>query len=435
MDRNTPAVTRFGLTLAALFAIGACGSEDPATIPQAAAGGATGSGATGSGATGDTGSGASSGSDSGPAPTEPALTFTAVALGVSNATDFAFVPGHDDEILVIQKEGGVHRLRLGGSTATELEQTTIDVFSDEGCGLHSLAFDPAFVDNGFVYLGRCADALTSTLSRYELGALSALEASAAEIMSLTISAQPDEFWHRWGSIGFEPDGETMWGLLGDHFLRDLAQDPSTRHGSILRFKPNREAGGSGFEPAEGNAFDDDADADPAVYAWGLRSPWRGHRDSASRFWVGDVGQSTWEEVNLVSAPGQNLGWPLAEGECEEDCADLRDPLIAFGRSSEDPYVAEDPLTEPATKRAVWVGVTYEAPSVDRYFGLLDGLLLYGDFFTGWVRGVKVDEDGAIDVDRSLGHLVDVTSMRLGPDGYLYALTLDGKLHRAEQIVD
>jgi hypothetical protein len=28
----------------------------------------------------------------------------------------------------------------------------------------------------------------------------------------------------------------------------------------------------------------------------------------------------------------------------------------------------------------------------------------------------------------------VTSMKLGPDGYWYVLTLDGKLHRAQQTI-
>lgn len=368
-------------------------------------------------------------------PTEPKLRFVPIKLGVSRATDFEFVPGADDELLVITQAGNVQRTRLSGNSASALAAGKLTVFEEAGCGLLSMVFDPEFTSNGYVYFGRCRDMLTSTLSRYDLSSLSELEASEAEIMSITVESMPPEQWHRWGSLGFEPDGETMWALHGDMFVRELAQDVTTRHGSLLRFLPNREADGSGFSAVEGNAADTISDADPTVYSYGLRSPWRGYRDSNGRFWVGDVGLETTEEVDLISEPGQNMGWPNAEGPCKKSCAALTDPLLSFGRSSDEPYVIEDPDTEPAVRRAVWVGAGYEAPSVDRYYGLLDGVVLYGDFFTGWVRGAQVDDDGALTSDRLLGHLTDVTSVKVGPDGYLYLLTLGGTLYRAEQVVE
>ena len=368
-------------------------------------------------------------------PSEPKLTFVPIRLGVSRATDFEFLPGTADELLVITQAGKVQHSRINANQATTLGAGTLSVFDEAGCGLLSMAFDPEFASNGYVYFGRCRDALTSTLSRYELGSLAALEASESEIMSISVESMPPELWHRWGSLGFEPDGQTMWALHGDMFVRDLAQDVTTRHGSLLRFAPNREPGGSGYTTVPGNAVDTISNAEPTVYSYGLRSPWRGYRDSNGRFWVGDVGLETTEEVDLISEPAQNLGWPGAEGACQVACQSLTDPLLSFGRSSEDPYVIEDPDTEPATKRAVWVGAGYEAPSVDRYYGLLDGMVPYGDFFTGWVRGARVDDDGTVTTDRLLGHLTEVTSVKLGPDGYLYLLTLGGTLYRAQQVLE
>jgi glucose/arabinose dehydrogenase len=367
-------------------------------------------------------------------PTEPALRFDLIALGLRAATDFVFLPGRGDQLLVTSQDGTVSKLQLGDGEVTLLGSTRLEVFYKDGCGLLSVALDPSYLDNGYVYLARCSDLRTSTLSRYELGELSELAASEAPIMTLAIDSDPPEIWHRWGSLGFEPDGETMWALHGDMFMREMAQDASTRQGSLLRFRPNREAGGAGYEPADGNAIDLLPEADPAVYAYGLRSPWRGYRDRSGNFWVGDVGLVSAEEVDLVNEPGQNLGWPRAEGACEEACEGLREPLLSFGRKSDEPYALEDPDTEPSTKRAVWMGVKYEEPTVDRYYGLLDDVVLYGDYFAGWVRGVKVDDDGALAVDRLLGHLPAVTSVRLGPDGYLYLLTIGGNLYRAEQVV-
>lgn len=403
----------------------ASGSPSEPTLP--------GGGSSAGGGENQGGSGGSEGPVQEP-PTSPALRFERIELGVSGPTDFQFIPGTENEVLVTAHNGAIHHLRLSEGEAAELDTGALEVFWKEGCGLLSLAFDPAFTDNGFVYLARCSDLHTSTLSRYRFGPLSELAATEAEIMTLTIPADPPEIWHRWGSMGFEPDGETMWALHGDMFVRELAQDITTAHGSLLRFIPNRDPEGAGYEPAVGNAVDLMPEAEPTVYAYGLRSPWRGYLDRDGRYWIGDVGLITAEEINLVTEPTQNLGWPTAEGRCAESCESLTEPLLTFGRASDEPYVLEDPDTEPATKRAVWLGVRYEEPAAQRYYGLLDDLVLYGDFFTGWVRGVKVDAQGRIEQDVLLGHLTEVTSVRLGPDGYLYLLTLNGGLYRAKQVL-
>jgi hypothetical protein len=113
---------------------------------------------------------------------------------------------------------------------------------------------------------------------------------------------------------------------------------------------------------------------------------------------------------------------------------LTNPVASYGRASDEPYVLEDPDTEPATRRAIWVSQPYENPSKDRYYGLFDDSVIFGDFFTGWVRQLRVDEDGELLDDRSIAHMVRVTSWKTGPDGYMYVLNLDGVLHRAMQVL-
>lgn len=73
------------------------------------------------------------------------------------------------------------------------------------------------------------------------------------------------------------------------------------------------------------------------YAWGLRNPWGMSFDRGDLF-VADVGQSSWEEVNLVDRGG-NYGWNIREGSAcfrKRSCADtgphgepLRDPVIEY----------------------------------------------------------------------------------------------------------
>jgi glucose/arabinose dehydrogenase len=413
-------------------------SEKASPGSGGAGGGGGGSTGTGTGgvdsAAGQGGDASTGGTDFVP-PTEPELDFVPISLPLSGATDFDFVPGGKLEILVSTKAGALHHLQLTGESTTSIAHGQLpDVFTDQGCGVLALAFDPGFASNSFVYAGRCVDEVTTTLSRYDMSDLDSIGSSEAEIMTVTSEEPPPEDWHRWGSMGFEPDGETMWALLGDLFFREQAQDIASKPGSLLRFVPNRAVGGSGFEPAEGNPFSDSEEGDASVYAYGLRSPWRGTRDAKGRFWVGDVGEYTVEEINLITDAGENFGWPLHEGDCKSDCDDLVNAVTSWGRASDHPYVLEDPDSEPATKRAAWVGVVYEAPSVDRYYGLLDGLLLFGDFFMGWVRGLAVNDDGELRVDRLLGHLTEVTAVRIGPDGYIYLLTYGGTLYRAIQVV-
>jgi uncharacterized repeat protein (TIGR03806 family) len=120
-------------------------------------------------------------------------------------------------------------------------------------------------------------------------------------------------WHHFGQLQFGPDGGLYLGS-GDGGEAGRAQDPSSLHGKILRIDVN------GMTSAE--------------HARGLRNPWRFSFDGAE-LWVGDVGQQTWEEVNLVTAGG-NYGWPTYEGpQCmRSDCGTpgLIPPVHSFGRS-------------------------------------------------------------------------------------------------------
>lgn len=71
---------------------------------------------------------------------------------------------------------------------------------------------------------------------------------------------------------------------------------------------------------------------PELYSIGWRNPWRGGMDRGDRqtgegrgrVFMGDVGQSAWEEINILESRG-NFGWPAREGpQCykEELCGNI-----------------------------------------------------------------------------------------------------------------
>ena len=95
----------------------------------------------------------------------------------------------------------------------------------------------------------------------------------------------------------------------------------SQSGKILRIDPETGAG------IPSNPYFEESDPTaPRSRVWttGLRNPFRmairpetGSHQAADgdpgALFVGDVGASDWEELNVVTAPGQNFGWPLTEG--------------------------------------------------------------------------------------------------------------------------
>ena len=86
---------------------------------------------------------------------------------------------------------------------------------------------------------------------------------------------------------------------------------------MLRIDP-RPVGGRPYGIPADNPFVDRAEARPEIWAYGLRNPWRYSFDrETGDLWIGDVGQSAWEEVDLQpsgSSGGENYGWNRMEGD-------------------------------------------------------------------------------------------------------------------------
>jgi len=116
-----------------------------------------------------------------------------------------------------------------------------------------------------------------------------------------------------------------------------AQLVDNLNGKILRidrFTGQGVASNPFFDPSFPNA------ARSKVFALGFRNPYRMYRlpgtgssnaidGNPGTLMVGDVGWSTWEELNIVDAKGQNFGWPLYEGLTEDtmyfDYASISNP--------------------------------------------------------------------------------------------------------------
>jgi glucose/arabinose dehydrogenase len=355
------------------------------------------------------------------------LRFQEIALpdDLDFITDFAFVPG-TAEAFVTTKDGRVVHVELREDRARQLGEFRIEqVYDAEDCGLIALALDPDFDENGFAYVGFCTGIRESGVYRVNLGVdYDAVPSTLAEIVSVAASpvdADRERPWHNVGSLDFGPEKE-LWVAFGDKTRFTPASDPGNHLGSLLRIVPNRDPDGSGFTPHPDNPFIGSDEYSEAIYAYGLRSPWRLAIDHRGRAFVGDVGSNVAEEINLVDAPGLNFGWPDSEGPCEQDCDDVVDPLLSYDREFDHPYVLDDEDVNPLGTRVVQVGVEYEDRGNDRYSTRLQHRLIYGEFCIGWLRALGVSAAGKIVEDTYIGHMNHVSAWRQGEDGYLYAST-------------
>ena len=127
--------------------------------------------------------------------------------------------------------------------------------------------------------------------------------------------------HNGGEIAFGPDGYLYVGIGDGGGANDVGtghteglgngQDLTKLLGKILRYDVSTP--GIAQIPAD-NPFVNDTEAEPAIYAYGFRNPWRFSFDAGGeqRLFCTDVGQNLIEEVDIITKGG-NYGWNIKEG--------------------------------------------------------------------------------------------------------------------------
>jgi quinoprotein glucose dehydrogenase len=214
---------------------------------------------------------------------------------------------------------------------------------------------------------------------------------------------PAFYYHVGGALAFGPDG-MLYLTTGDRLMPELAQDPGSLAGKILRYQP------------DGGIPEDNPIPGSPVYALGLRNPqgmaW--HPESGELFAI-DHGPTFMpqereryghDEVNLI-LPGANYGWPEVVGREE-------DPRFQRSLADWTPAVAPSDMA------------FYTGTGMPEWQGNLFISGLRGE----QLRRVVLERTGTaaepwrIVHDESLYHfkLGRLRAIRMGPDGYLYFTT-------------
>jgi glucose/arabinose dehydrogenase len=228
--------------------------------------------------------------------------------------------------------------------------------------------------------------------------------------------------HNGGTIRFGPDG-SLYMATGDgggvaKIHGRNARDLQSLLGKVLRIDPLPRAGKPYTVPRD-NPYVGRPGRDE-IYAYGLRNPFRFSFDRG-RIAIGDVGQNSWEEVDILptgDVNGVNFGWPAWEGNHAYTGAPGPDPPTF--------PIFEYPH-HPAC--AVIGGVVVRDPDLLS----LDGRYLYGDRCVPDLRSLipVVSSQQAVGGAPIGVSAPELTGINAGLNGHVYFTAGDGAFRLTE----
>jgi glucose/arabinose dehydrogenase len=378
-----------------------------------------------------------------------------LATGLSGPLDVAFAPDADRRY--VAEQPGTVRVHgsdgLRSSPLLDLRDSVVTGFEQ---GVLGIALHPDFADTRRLFVRYSAPSRPGTpdgyshtfvLSEFRVTAdgRSVVDGSERTVMEIS---QPQAN-HNAGAIVFGPDGYLFvavgdGGAGGDQGRGHVddwydgvgggnGQDVTENLlGSILRIDVGERRGGytvPGDNPLVGRAGLDEQ------YAWGFRNPWRLAVDGETLY-AGDVGQSRFEELDVVEGGG-NYGWNVKEGtHCFEaaSCPDTTPGGVREGERLRDPVIEYPHSGDPVSGISIIAGNVYRGSAIPG----LEGSYVFGDYqaegelFVAEPANSGLWETGTLAVtDGDAGRLEQVLSFGR-EDGELYVLgtgTGGGGLYR------
>lgn len=327
-----------------------------------------------------------------------------------------------EKLFLVSQKGKI--LIFDGSNKSDTGELFLDISKKTNTGgneegLLGLAFDPNYSKNKrfFVYYS-AANPRRSVLSMFTTKENNTNKADVdSEIVILEI-AQPYKN-HNGGAIAFGPDGNLYIGVgdggsAGDP--RNFAQNKNSFLGKILRINVGNASEAIPYQVPSDNPFVNDIDVKKEIWAFGLRNPWRFSFDSQNGdLWAGDVGQSDYEEINLIHKGG-NYGWNVMEG------AHCFKPRQSCNQSN-----LENPIFEYSSRGnancSIIGGYVYRGSKVSD----IKGKYIFGDYCTGkiWYLDPKNPMNAKLLIDSSL----KITSFGESYDGEIYIISMKNKIHK------
>jgi len=245
------------------------------------------------------------------------LSLEPVADGLTSPTNLVVTPDGSARY-VVDQVGTMHEIGAEDFIEDPYLDFTDRVEVSSERGLLGAAFHPDYPEDPRLFLRYSVPRREGTPSDYtHTELLTELDAPPESGPDLGTEETLIEFpsptiYHQAGTIVFGPD-DYLYVAMGEGTKREFAQDVRTNLlGAIHRIDVDGETGDKPYGIPEDNPFaGDGTDRRPEYFAWGFRNPWRMSFNEGDLV-VGDVGNYSWEEVDVVEK-GQNYGWPYREG--------------------------------------------------------------------------------------------------------------------------
>jgi len=313
-----------------------------------------------------------------------------VASGFTTPLDIQQAGDGSGRLFVVEQEGRIKIIQNGNVVGTPYLDISGAIVSGGETGLLGLAFHPSFSTNGCFYVNYTSNRngnLQTFISEFRASSAAANTVNTTSEANLFTVNQP-ETNHNGGGLAFGNDGFLYIGL-GDgggggdqHGTIGNGQDLTTRLGKMLRISVT--CNGTFTVPSD-NPFVTNAAAAKEIWLYGLRNPFRFSIDhTTGNLWIGDVGENSFEEVDLVTPAqkGSNMGWRCKEGthnfnltaSCQGQT--FLDPIFDYDHSNGDDTVIG--------------GYVYHGANI----AALAGNYIFGDFISGRIWSLAQNAQGA-----------------------------------------
>ncbi|MCW1970784.1 MAG: PQQ-dependent sugar dehydrogenase [Anaerolineae bacterium] len=209
-----------------------------------------------------------------------------------------------------------------------------------------------------------------------------------------------------------------------------AQDLRSLSGKLIRVNPET---GAGY--TDNPFFDGDVNSNQSkVWAYGFRSPFRiATHPTSNDIYVGDVGFSRWEEVNIVRQDKpRNFGWPCYEGGMndslrqsgyEQDANTKQQCSGLYDRGVNAVSPAAYAWKQDRPGAAVILGDFYTGGTWPTEF---QHALFFADHNLGWIKAMQPNGD----VKNFAAGYKGVVDIKFGVDGDLYFISIkSGEIYR------
>jgi glucose/arabinose dehydrogenase len=333
-----------------------------------------------------------------------ALRLVGIAAGFVDPVHVASTPGEPGRLYVVEQRGVVKLIQNGRVRATPF----LDIRDLVSCcgerGLLSLAFHPGYATNRRLYVNYTNRAGDTRVVEYRSN--SARTGVAESTRRILFGVEQPYSNHNGGQLAFGRDGH-LYAAMGDGGSggdpENRAQNMGTRLGKLLRYN----VGVSG--------------ATPQIVALGFRNPWRFSVDrTTGNFYIGDVGQTTREEVSIfhpAQAGLENYGWRRWEGTF------LHSASTALYQPSRYVPPVHEYATHVSGRCAVTGGHVYRSGTV----AYARGRYFFGDYCTGEVWSFVLKNGARTDLRTHSRLRVPgaLSSFGEGPRGGVYLVDYSG----------